>query len=233
MDLAVAKMTKLLNLKSIILFLFFFIIAASFIFDLNNAVSFEMIKKKRQDLQNLVDANYILYFVIFFIIYVVVTALALPIAVFKTLLAGAIFGFWNGIILVSFASSIGACLCFLLARYTMRDYVQNKMEKYIDKINQGIKEDGLFYLFFLRLNPVFPFFVINFVFGLTNFKVRDFFLISQIGMIPATAIFVNAGMQIASINDISEILTLKLIVSLSLIGIFPLIVKKIYQYFKK
>ena len=135
-------MTKFFNLKSIILFLFFVIIAASFIFDLNNAVSCEMIKEKRQDLQNLVDANYILYFVIFFIIYVVVTALALPIAVFKTLLAGAIFGFWNGIILVSFASSIGACLCFLLARYTMRDYVQKKMEKYIDNINQGIKEDA-------------------------------------------------------------------------------------------
>jgi len=160
---------------------------------------------------------------------VVVTAFALPISLLKTLLAGALFGFWPGLILVSFASSIGSTFCFLFSRYALRAYIQKKFSNYLEKINKGIETDGWLYLLFLRLSPIFPFFIINLVFGLTKMKTLEFYIVSQIGMFIATAIFVNAGVQIANINSLEEILGFKIIASLTLIGIFPLLIKYIYN----
>ncbi len=213
--------------------IFFLIVVASYFIDLSEIVSFSIIKDTYQDIQLLVNKNYILYFVLFFILYVIVTAFALPISLLKTLLAGALFGFWAGLILVSFASSIGSTFCFLFSRYALRNYTQDKFGKYLEKANKGIETDGWLYLLFLRLSPIFPFFIINLVFGLTKMRALEFYLVSQVGMFMGTAIFVNAGVQIGNLNSIEEILTLKVITSLTLIGIFPLLVKFIYKRLKK
>jgi uncharacterized membrane protein YdjX (TVP38/TMEM64 family) len=212
--------------------IFFTIIIVSYFLDINKIITFEKIKDIYQDLQILINQNYYFYFFIFFILYVVVTAFALPISLLKTLLAGALFGFWPGLILVSFASSIGSTFCFLFSRYALRAYIQKKFSNYLEKINKGIETDGWLYLLFLRLSPIFPFFIINLVFGLTKMKTLEFYIVSQIGMFIATAIFVNAGVQIANINSLEEILGFKIIASLTLIGIFPLLIKYIYNMIK-
>lgn len=162
-----------------------------------------------------------------------VTAFALPISLIKTLLAGALFGFWPGLILVSFASSIGSTFCFLFSRYALRAYIQKRFSNYLEKINKGIETDGWLYLLFLRLSPIFPFFIINLVFGLTKMKTLEFYVVSQIGMFIATAIFVNAGVQISNLNSLEEILSFKIVASLTVIGLFPLLVKYIYKMIKK
>jgi uncharacterized membrane protein YdjX (TVP38/TMEM64 family) len=212
--------------------IFFTIIIVSYFLDINKIITFEKIKDIYQDLQILINQNYYFYFFIFFILYVVVTAFALPISLLKTMLAGALFGFWPGLILVSFASSIGSTFCFLFSRYALRAYIQKKFSNYLEKINKGIETDGWLYLLFLRLSPIFPFFIINLVFGLTKMKTLEFYIVSQIGMFIATAIFVNAGVQIANINSLEEILSFKIIASLTLIGIFPLLIKYIYNMIK-
>ena len=212
---------------------FFLIIIIGYLIDLDKVLSFSMIKNTYQDIQTLVNKNYTFYFLIFFILYVIVTAFALPISLLKTLLAGALFGFWPGLILVSFASSIGSTFCFLFSRYALRNYTQVKFGKYLEKVNKGVEQDGWLYLLFLRLSPIFPFFIINLVFGLTKMRALEFYLVSQVGMFIGTAIFVNAGVQIGNLNSIEEILTLKVIMSLTLIGIFPLIIKFIYKKLKK
>ena len=208
---------------------FFLIIIIGYLIDLDKVLSFSMIKNTYQDIQTLVNKNYTFYFLIFFILYVIVTAFALPISLLKTLLAGALFGFWPGLILVSFASSIGSTFCFLFSRYALRNYTQVKFGKYLEKVNKGVEQDGWLYLLFLRLSPIFPFFIINLVFGLTKMRALEFYLVSQVGMFIGTAIFVNAGVQIGNLNSIEEILTLKVIMSLTLIGIFPLLIKLIYK----
>ena len=208
---------------------FFLIIITGYLIDLDKVLSFSMIKNTYQDIQTLVNKNYTFYYLIFFILYVIVTAFALPISLLKTLLAGALFGFWPGLILVSFASSIGSTFCFLFSRYALRNYTQVKFGKYLEKVNKGVEQDGWLYLLFLRLSPIFPFFIINLVFGLTKMRALEFYLVSQVGMFIGTAIFVNAGVQIGNLNSIEEILTLKVIMSLTLIGIFPLLIKLIYK----
>ena len=213
--------------------LFFLIIAIGYFINLNEILSFSIIKEKYLDIEDLVNKNYILYFVIFFILYVIVTAFALPISLLKTLLAGVLFGFWPGLILVSFASSIGSTFCFLFSRYFLRNYTQEKFGKYLEKVNKGIKTDGWLYLLFLRLSPIFPFFIINLIFGLTKMKALEFYLVSQVGMFIGTVIFVNAGVQISNLNSVEEILSVRVIMSLTIIGIFPLLVKFVYKRFKK
>ena len=212
---------------------FFTIIIVGYIFDFNKILSFDTIKATYQDIQILINKNYILYYSAFFILYIVVTAFALPISLIKTLLAGALFGFWPGLILVSFASSIGSTFCFLFSRYALRAYIQKRFSNYLEKINKGIETDGWLYLLFLRLSPIFPFFIINLVFGLTKMKTLEFYIVSQIGMFIATAIFVNAGVQISNLNSLEEILSFKIVASLTVIGLFPLLVKHIYKMIKK
>jgi uncharacterized membrane protein YdjX (TVP38/TMEM64 family) len=206
---------------------------AGFFFDIGQYLSFETIKEQHEKLVLLIESNFIFYFILFFFIYIIVTAFALPFAAIKTVLAGALFGLIPGVILTSFASSIGSTLCFLMSRFVLRDFVQNKYSKYLDKINKGIKEDGIYYLFFLRLSPIFPFFIINLVFGLTKMKTMTFYIISQIGMLIGTVVFVNAGVQLSKISSMSDILSFNLILSFILIGLVPLIIKKLIQIIKK
>lgn len=220
-------------IKSFIIIFFLASIMAGFFFDIGQYLSFETIKEQHEKLILLIESNFIFYFILFFFIYIIVTAFALPFAAIKTVLAGALFGLIPGVILTSFASSIGSTLCFLMSRFVLRDFVQNKYSKYLDKINKGIKEDGIYYLFFLRLSPIFPFFIINLVFGLTKMKTMTFYIISQIGMLIGTVIFVNAGVQLSKINGMSDILSFNLILSFILIGLVPLIIKKLIQIIKK
>lgn len=220
-------------IKSFIIIFFLASMMAGFFFDIGQYLSFETIKEQHEKLILLIESNFIFYFILFFFIYIIVTAFALPFAAIKTVLAGALFGLIPGVILTSFASSIGSTLCFLMSRFVLRDFVQNKYSKYLDKINKGIKEDGIYYLFFLRLSPIFPFFIINLVFGLTKMKTMTFYVISQIGMLIGTVVFVNAGVQLSKISSMSDILSFNLILSFILIGLVPLIIKKLIQIIKK
>lgn len=220
-------------IKSFIIIFFLASMMAGFFFDIGQYLSFETIKEQHEKLILLIESNFIFYFILFFFIYIIVTAFALPFAAIKTVLAGALFGLIPGVILTSLASSIGSTLCFLMSRFVLRDFVQNKYSKYLDKVNKGIKEDGIYYLFFLRLSPIFPFFIINLVFGLTKMKTMTFYIISQIGMLIGTVVFVNAGVQLSKISSMSDILSFNLILSFILIGLVPLIIKKLIQIIKK
>ena len=169
----------------------------------------------------------------FFLLYVVVTALSLPGAAILTLAAGALFGLIEGLLVASFASTIGATLAFLVSRYLLRDTIKKRFPERLAAIDKGVDKEGAFYLFTLRLVPVFPFFLINLLMGLTAIKSWTFYWVSQIGMLAGTFVFVNAGTQLAQIERLSGILSLDLILSFALLGVFPLIAKAILNVFKK
>ena len=166
-------------------------------------------------------------------IYIIVTALSLPGAAVMTLAGGALFGFWIGFVAVSFASTIGATLACFVARFLLRDWVQNKFGGKLTSINRGIETEGAFYLFSLRLVPIFPFFVINLVMGLTTMRLLTFYWVSQIGMLPGTMVYVNAGKELGKIDSLAGILSPGLIISFVILGLFPITVKKILYYYKK
>ena len=202
------------------------LVAAFFAFDLGQYLTLDALKENRADLQELIASNPWLYGLIFFVVYVIVTGASLPGAAILTLAGGALFGTLKGTIIVSFASSIGATLAFLMARFLLRDWVQGKFGSYLNKINQELEKDGAFYLFTLRLVPAFPFFVINLVMGLTPIKVGTFYIISQLGMLAGTVVYVNAGTQIGQLESLGGILTPQFIGSFVALGLLPLIAKK-------
>ena len=166
-------------------------------------------------------------------VYIVVTALSLPGAAVMTLAGGAMFGFWVGFVVVSFASTIGATLACFVARFLLRDWVQNKFGEKLAAINRGVEKEGAFYLFSLRLVPIFPFFVINLLMGLTTMKLLTFYWVSQLGMLPGTMVFVNAGKELGKIESLSGILSPGLILSFVILGLFPITVKKLLYLYKK
>jgi uncharacterized membrane protein YdjX (TVP38/TMEM64 family) len=169
----------------------------------------------------------------YMVVYIIVTALSLPGAAVMTLAGGAMFGFWIGFIVVSFASSIGATLACFVARFLLRDWVQNKFGEKLTAINRGIEKEGAFYLFSLRLVPIFPFFVINLVMGLTTMKLLTFYWVSQLGMLPGTMVFINAGKELGKIESLSGILSHGVIISFVILGLFPITVKKLLYFYKK
>jgi len=225
-------MKKLQNPKIAILIFIAILLAAFFIFDLGQYFTLDYLKAQRDNFSNYYQANTLFTIAIYMLIYIIVTALSLPGAAVMTLAGGAIFGLTVGTIAVSFASTIGATLAFLVARLLLRDYVQNKFKDKLQSINDGVAKDGPFYLFTLRLIPLFPFFIINLVMGLTPIRTLQFFLVSQIGMLPGTLVYVNAGAQLASIDSLAGILSPGLLLSFVLLGIFPLIAKKIVDLVK-
>lgn len=168
-----------------------------------------------------------------FVVYVVVVALSLPGATIMGLAMGALFGLWYGTLLVSFASTIGATLAFLTSRYLLRDYVQHHFGDKLKAINEGMAKDGALYLFMLRLVPIFPFFLINLLMGLTQIHTRTFYWVSQVGMLAGTIVYVNAGTQLARIDNLSDIISPGVLLSFALLGVFPLIAKRIVQAIRK
>jgi uncharacterized membrane protein YdjX (TVP38/TMEM64 family) len=165
-------------------------------------------------------------------VYILVTALSLPGAAVMTLAGGALFGLLTGTIMVSFASTAGATLACAVSRFMLRDWVQSRFGEKLKVINEGFEKEGAFYLFTLRLIPLFPFFVINLVMGLTKMPLAKYYWVSQLGMLPATVVYVNAGTELAKIESLSGILSPRLLISFALLGIFPLMAKKVIQYYR-
>ncbi len=208
-------------------------IAAYFIFDLGQYLSLESFKASQAEIVAAKDANPFVYIAGFFLIYVAVTGLSIPGAAIMSLVAGALFGLVLGTVIVSFASTIGATLAFLSSRYLFRDWVQGKFGERLRAIDDGLAKDGAFYLFTLRLIPVFPFFVINLLMGLTRIKTWTFFWVSQLGMLAATIVFVNAGTQISRIESTSGLLSPALIGSFVALALFPWAAKFIVRFVKR
>jgi len=200
--------------------------------DLGRYFSLDALKAQQAALDAYRQAHPWLTAGIYFVVYVAVTALSLPGAAIMTLAGGAVFGLLWGTLLVSFASSLGATLAFLASRFLLRDWVQNRFGERLRAINEGVGKEGGFYLFTLRLVPVFPFFMINLLMGLTPMRAATFYWVSQLGMLAGTLVYVNAGTQLAGISSLSGILSPGLIASFALLGIFPLIAKKIVDTVK-
>ncbi len=198
-----------------------------FYFDLNSYLTLSGLKAELDAFKATINAQPWLSGAIFFALYVLATALSLPGAAILTLAAGALFGLATGLLIVSFASSIGATLAFLVARFILRDTVRSRFKEKFKKIDAGVEKQGAFYLFTLRLVPVFPFFLINLLMGLTSIRTWTFYWVSQVGMLAGTIVYVNAGTQLAQVDSVSGILSAELIISFVLLGIFPWIAKGI------
>ena len=208
-------------------------IAAFFAFDLQQHFTLENIKAQREGWQLFYADNTFLTLALFGGVYVTITALSLPAATIMTLLAGALFGFVTGLIMVSFASSIGATLAFLMARFLLRDSIQKKYGKHLTKLNDGFEKEGAFYLFALRLVPVVPFFVINVLMALLPIKTTTFYWVSQLGMLAGTVVYVYAGTELGKIASLSDIASPSLIAAFVALGLFPLIAKKALNFLRK
>ncbi|HRH13308.1 MAG TPA: FAD-dependent oxidoreductase [Azonexus sp.] len=204
-------------------------IAAFFAFDLGQYLNLRTLKEQQAAIQGFQAAQPLLSGVIYFLVYVAATALSLPGAALLTLAGGAVFGLLWGTLIVSFASTIGATLAFLMSRFLLRDWVESRFGQRLTAIDQGVRREGAFYLFTLRLVPVFPFFLINLLFGLTGMKARTFYWVSQIGMLAGTVVYVNAGTQLGKLESLSGILSPALLGSFVLLGIFPLIARRIVE----
>ncbi|MCB1176786.1 MAG: FAD-dependent oxidoreductase [Leptospiraceae bacterium] len=218
-----------------------FIITGKY-FEVEKFLSFEYLKTQKDQIQSLYSENQLTFIVSYFLIYVISTAFSIPGAAILTIAAGALFGVLLGTVIVSFASTIGATLSFILSRYILRESIQERFKDTMDTINKGIEKDGVFYLLTLRLIPAFPFFLINLVMGITKISLLNFFWASQLGMLAGTIVFVNAGTQLANINSTKDILSIPIILSFVALGIVPIIIKfsiqtvqnyKLYSKFKK
>ena len=194
-------------------------------FDLGALLTLEQLKASRDALIALYQARPLATAAAYFAIYVAATALSLPGALVMTLAGGAIFGFWTGLVLVSFASTAGATLAFLAARYLFRGSVQARFGRHLAAVDEGVRRDGLFYLLTLRLVPAFPFFAVNLLMGLTAMPVWRYAWVSQLGMLAGTVVYVNAGTQLAAIRSPGDVFSPALWLSFALLGLFPLAAK--------
>ena len=214
-----------------VLFIFITLIASGIIIYLDifsvqdfNA-NFKLIEKE-------INSHYNFYLLFFLIFYYLVATFSLPLASLLSLSIGALFSFFDAIFIISLGSTLGALSSFLIARYALKTFLEKKFYAQLSKINRGIKENGSYYLFFLRVVPVFPFFVINILFGISRMPAIKFFFISFVGMLPGILLYVNAGSQISKINSISEIYNLSIVLSILIIGIFPIVIKKVLYSLK-
>ncbi len=218
------KLSKILLLLVIAL-----AVAAFFMFDLQRYLTLEALKTQQSAIEAYRSANPYLAATLYALVYIAVTGLSLPGATVLTLAGGAVFGLLWGTVIVSFASTIGATLAFIAARFVFRDAVGSRFEKRLRAIDEGVARDGAFYLFTLRLVPLFPFFVINLAMGLTAIRTRTFYWVSQVGMLAGTVVYVNAGTQLAKIDSLSGILSPALLGSFVLLGLFPLLAKRVVE----
>ena len=217
----------------LVLLLLALAIGAFVALDVGRFLSFEQLKASQASFAELHAAQPLTVAAVYFLIYVAATALSFPGATIITLAGGAIFGLWQGLLIVSFASTIGATLAFVASRFVLRDWVEAKFGSRLADINAGVDKEGAFYLFTLRLIPVVPFFLINLLMGLTRMKTWTFFWVSQVGMLAGTAVFVNAGTQLAQLDSLQGILSPALLGSFVLLGVFPLIARRIVAAVQK
>ena len=203
-----------------------------FLLGLHRYLTLSFIKESMDGFRELYAQRPFLVSASFFLLYTMVTALSLPGAAIMTLAGGALFGFWTGLVITSFASSIGATFACFFARYVFRDWVSDRFGDRLNKINEGIVEEGAFYLFTLRLIPAIPFFVINLVMGLTPMRLRTFYWVSQLGMLPGAMVYINAGRELGRIDSAGSILSPSLIISFTILGLFPLVAKKTIAFYR-
>lgn len=208
------------------------LIVAVKVFHLDQYLTLSYLKEPLDQLKALYENHRLTVIAGYFIVYVLTTSLSIPGASPLSIAGGALFGFWVTTLVVSFASTIGATLACFVSRFLLRDWIQNKFGDKIAKVNEGIEKEGAFYLFTLRLIPIFPFWMINLVMGLTKMSLFKFYWVSQIGMLPGTMVFVNAGKELSKIESIRGILSPSLIISFALIGIFPITVKKLVALYR-
>lgn len=208
-------------------------VAVFYYFDLGRYFTLSYLKESQAAFAELYAQNVVLVLGTYMVLYIIATALSLPGAAALTIGGGALFGLLVGTVIVSFASTIGATLACFFARFLFRDWVQNKFGNKLEMINRGIEEEGAFYLFTLRLIPVFPFFMINLVMGLTKMPLLTFYWVSQVGMLAGTIVYVNAGKELAKIDSLAGIMSPSLIISFVILGIFPLTVKKLMGWYRE
>jgi len=226
------KTNKLLQ-KILIGFVLLSAVVAFRVFDLGQYLTLSYIKASQERFALLYSEHRLMVILVYGLIYVLATSLSLPGAAVLSLAGGALFGLWTGTLTVSFASSIGATLACIVSRFILRDWVQTKFGDRLKTVNDGIEKEGAFYLFTLRLIPIFPFWLINLVMGLTKMPLLRFYWVSQVGMLPGTIVYVNAGKELAKIESLSGILSPGLIISFAVLSIFPITAKKIISLYKK
>jgi pyruvate/2-oxoglutarate dehydrogenase complex dihydrolipoamide dehydrogenase (E3) component/uncharacterized membrane protein YdjX (TVP38/TMEM64 family) len=219
--------------QSLLLLLLALAIGAFVALDLGRYLSFEQLKASQASFDQLYAQQPLMVAAVYFGVYVLATALSIPGAVIITLGGGAVFGLWQGLLLVSFASTLGATLAFLASRFVLREWVEARFGQRLADINAGVDKEGAFYLFTLRLIPVVPFFLINLLMGLTRMKTWTYYWVSQLGMLAGTAVYVNAGTQLAQLDSVRGILSPALLGSFVLLGIFPLIARCIVAAVQK
>ena len=202
------------------------------VFGLDQYLTLSYLKEQQAHFSKLYADNKVTVIGAYMLVYIIVTALSLPGAAVMTLAGGGLFGLVTGTIVVSFASTIGATCACIVARYLLRDWVQKKFGDKLAKINEGMEKEGGFYLFSLRLVPIFPFFIINLVMGLTPIRIISYFWVSQIGMLPGTIVYVNAGKELAKLDSLKGILSPGLLLSFALLGLLPIITKKLLGLYK-
>lgn len=213
--------------KTLVVLLIALVLILINVSDVGSYLTFDYLKSSKGQILEFYSQNQVLTLLAYFFIYIAVTALSIPGAAVLTLAGGAVFGFLVGTLVVSFASTIGASLAFLISRFLLQDYVQHSFSSKIKVINRGIEKQGALYLLTLRLVPIVPFFVINLAMGLTKMKLVTFFVVSQVGMLLGTMVYVNAGTQLGQLNSLSGIMSPGLIFSFMLLGVFPLLAKRI------
>ncbi|MGM8884571.1 FAD-dependent oxidoreductase [Psychrobacter sp. 1U2] len=218
--------------KILIVLVVVLVIAGFFFFGFDDLLTLEGIQSRLGQFYEWRNQSPLLVGGLFFLAYLLVAAFSLPGAAIMTLLAGALFGLWWGLLLASFASSIGALFAFLASRFLFRDSFQSKFAGKLKSINEGVEKDGGFYLFTLRLLPLFPFFIVNILMGLTTIKAWTYYWVSQIGMLAGTFVYVNAGVQLAQIESLKDIISPALLGSFALLAIFPLLAKKALDWYK-
>lgn len=202
------------------------------ILNLGDYLSLDYIKASEGRLRILYEENRILVIAAYIFIYVISTSLSLPGATVLTLAGGALFGFGAGVLIVSFASTMGATLACIVSRFLLRDWVQGKFGDRLRTVNEGLAREGAFYFFTMRLIPLLPFWVINLVMGVTKIPLWTFYWVSQLGMLPGTAVYVNAGKELVKIESLSSILSPSLIFSFAAIGLFPVAVRKLVKLYR-
>ncbi|MFA7383584.1 MAG: TVP38/TMEM64 family protein [Desulfurivibrionaceae bacterium] len=231
MQVMAGKNTKVIN-KFVILGIIILSLAIFGYFDLGRYFTLAYLKTSQEKFQALYQSRPLLVIISYMAIYIAVTALSLPGAVVMTLAGGALFGVAIGTVAISFASTIGATLACAVSRFLLREWVQDKFGDRLATINRGIEKEGAFYLFSLRLVPIFPFFLINLAMGLTRIRLFTFFWVSQIGMLAGTIVYVNAGKELAKIESLSGIMSPGLLISFVILGIFPIAAKRILGFFQ-
>jgi uncharacterized membrane protein YdjX (TVP38/TMEM64 family) len=206
--------------------------AGFYLLGLYEHFSFESVRANLDAFRVQVHDHLLLATLTFFLIYTVITALSLPVAVIMTLLAGAVFDFWLGTATVLLAATLGATLAFWSSRFLFRDWVQAKLGNRLAAFNRGIETDGAFYLFSLRLVPLFPFWLINLGMGLTPIRTWTYFWVTLIGMLPGTLLYINVGQRLAELESPSDLVSPGFLISLAVLGVAALVFRKLLQWWK-